>query len=139
MDDPLAWPVMKVEVLYFDGCPNHDALLPHLRDLLRAAGAGTDIELVRVEDADAAERERFLGSPTVRIDREDVEPGADQRTDFGLKCRLFGTPNGLRGMPSDEWVLAALQRAQARRADADRGAATALHHERHSSRAPPDG
>ena len=51
---------MKVEVLYFDGCPNHEALLPHLRELLRAAGAGTDIELVRVEDADAAERERFL-------------------------------------------------------------------------------
>ena len=113
---------MKVEVLYFDGCPNHEALLPHLRELLRAAGAGTDIELVRVEDADAAERARFLGSPTVRIDGEDVEPGADQRTDFGLKCRLFGTPNGLRGMPPDEWVLAALQRAQARRADADRGA-----------------
>jgi len=103
---------MRVEVLYFDGCPNHEALLPHLCELLGSAGASTDIELVRVEDADAAERERFLGSPTLRIDGEDIEPGADQRTDFGLKCRLFATPDGLRGMPADEWVLAALQRAQ---------------------------
>jgi len=101
---------MKVEVLYFDGCPNHEALLPHLRELLASVGASTDIDLVRVEDADAAERERFLGSPTVRVDGNDVEPGADQRTDFGLKCRLFATPDGLGGMPADQWVLAALQR-----------------------------
>jgi len=101
--------VMKVEVLYVDGCPNHEALLPHLRELLDCAGARADVELVRVEDADVAQRERFLGSPTVRIDGEDVEPGANQRTDFGLKCRLFATPDGLRGMPPDEWVLAALR------------------------------
>jgi hypothetical protein len=104
---------MKVEVLYFDGCSNHEALLPHLRELLSSSRASTDIELVRVEDADVAERERFLGSPTLRIDGEDVEPGAEERTDFGLKCRLFVTPDGLRGLPADEWVFAALQRAQA--------------------------
>src|SRR5215218_4129592 len=104
---------MKVEMLFFDGCPNHEALLPHLRALLNAGGANdTDIELVRVEDADAAEAARFLGSPTVRIDGEDVEPGADDRTDFGLKCRLFATPEGLRGMPADEWVIRGLERAR---------------------------
>ena len=102
-----------MEVLYFDGCPNHEVLLPHLRELVKSSGASTAIELVRVEDAEAAERERFLGSPTVRVDGEDVEPGAADRTDFGLKCRLFATPEGLRGMPADEWVLAALQRTEA--------------------------
>ena len=105
---------MKVHVLYFEGCPNHEALLPHLRELLRSAGATDDVDLVCIEDANAAERERFLGSPSVRIDGQDVEPGADQRTDFGLKCRLFATPGGLRGMPADEWVLAALARTHER-------------------------
>jgi hypothetical protein len=105
--------VMKVQVLFFDGCPNHEALLPHLRELLNANGAGSsDIELVRVEHAEAAARERFLGSPTVRIDGQDVEPGAGERVDFGLKCRLFATPEGLRGVPADEWVLGALERAR---------------------------
>jgi hypothetical protein len=103
---------MKVEVLFFDGCPNYESLLPHLRAMLNAGGAeDTAIDLVGVDDADAAEAERFLGSPTVRIDGEDVEPGAGGRTDFGLKCRLFATPDGLRGMPADEWVLRALERA----------------------------
>ncbi len=104
---------MKLEVLYFDGCPNHEALLARLRELLVSTGVAADIELVQVEDAQAADRERFLGSPTIRIDGHDVEPGADQRTDYGLKCRLFTTPAGLRGLPAEEWIQAALQRAAA--------------------------
>jgi hypothetical protein len=109
----LASSAMKVEVLYFDGCPNHEALLPHLRALLLAAGADAVIELVLVDDTDAAERQRFLGSPTVRVDGEDIEPGADKRTNFGIKCRLYATPEGLRGTPPDEWVLAAVGRRAA--------------------------
>ena len=100
---------MKVEVLYFDGCPNHEALLPRLYDLLASSGASTEIELVRVDDAETAERERFLGSPTVRIDGQEDEPGAADRDDFGFKCRLFATPDGLRGVPTDEWVIASLK------------------------------
>jgi hypothetical protein len=100
---------VRIEVLFFDGCPNYQSLLPHLRSLLQAGGfADAPIDLVRVTDAETAQRERFLGSPTVRVDGEDVEPGAGARTDFGLKCRLFATPDGLRGMPEDEWVLSAL-------------------------------
>ena len=104
---------MQIEVLYFDGCPNHEALLPHLHDLLEQAGVDAEVARRRVESVEAAERERFLGSPTLRIAGEDVEPGAEQRTDFGLKCRLFATPDGLRGMPADAWVLDALARAGA--------------------------
>jgi hypothetical protein len=105
---------VKVELLFFDGCPNHEALLPRLRGLLQSIGAEGDIHLVRVENAEEAQRARFLGSPTVRVNGEDVEPGADDRADFGLKCRLFATPEGLRGMPADEWVVAAVRRAQPR-------------------------
>ena len=65
----------------------------------------------RVEHPDTAEARRFLGSHTDRIDGEDVEPGADDRTDFGPKCRLFATSEGLRGLPADEWLLRAVERA----------------------------
>jgi hypothetical protein len=106
---------VEVEVLYFDGCPNYEAMLPHLRELVASSGAEAEIESVRVGDFETATRQRFLGSPTVRVGGEDVEPGASQRTDFGLKCRLFATPAGLIGMPADEWVLAALARNTRRR------------------------
>jgi hypothetical protein len=59
----------------------------------------------RVESDDTAQRERFLGSPTLRIDGVDIDPGAAQRQDYGLNCRLYSTPAGLRGAPPDDCVL----------------------------------
>jgi hypothetical protein len=108
---PAEEPIVTVEVLYFDGCPNHEALLPRLRELLDEAQLPAQIELRRVPDEAAAERERFLGSPTVRVDGHDVEPGADQRDDFGLKCRLYRTETGFSGLPEDDWLRAALSAA----------------------------
>jgi hypothetical protein len=97
-----------IELLYFDGCPNHEAFLPRLRELLAQAGVHAAVRQRPVESHEAAQRERFLGSPTLRVDGVDVDPGAAQREDYGLKCRLYATPDGLRGMPADEWVLEAL-------------------------------
>ena len=99
---------MTIEVLYFDGCPNHDAVVPRLHRLLDTAGVRADVALRRVESDDDAQRLRFLGSPSVRVDGRDVEPGAHAREDFGLKCRLYNTPDGLTGIPPDAWILAAV-------------------------------
>lgn len=104
---------MRIEVLYFDGCPNHERLVAHLRELLDAAGVKDPIVELAIEDEDVAVRSHFLGSPSVRIDGRDIESGADARADFGLKCRLFATPTGLCGVPADEWVRAAIGRAGA--------------------------
>lgn len=100
---------MKVELLYFDGCPNYETLLPRLRRLLRDRGLDTDIELRRIETLEAAEAERFLGSPTVRMDGRDVEAGADERSDFGLKCRIYRSPAGTSPVPRDDWIVSALR------------------------------
>jgi hypothetical protein len=104
-----------IELLYFDGCPSHEAFLPRLRELLAQAGVDAPVLQRRVESDDAAEQERFLGSPTLRVDGVDVDPGAAEREDYGLKCRLYSTRDGLRGEPADEWVLDALRRAAGER------------------------
>jgi hypothetical protein len=104
---------MKLEVLYCDGCPSYEALMPRLRMLMAQAGVDAPIERKRVQSVEAAQRERFLGSPSLRVDGEDVDPAADERTDFGLKCRLYPTADGLRGTVPDELVVAALTRAGA--------------------------
>jgi hypothetical protein len=100
---------VNVEVLYFDGCPNHEELLPRLRELMRRAGVSAEIELRAITNDETAQRERFLGSPTVRVDGRDVEPDADRRADFGMKCRLYRDGDGLSGQPADDWILAQLQ------------------------------
>jgi hypothetical protein len=100
---------MKIELLYFDGCPSHEAFLPRLHELLAKAHVHAPVEQRRVESAEAATSERFLGSPTLRVDGVDVDPGAGERSDYGLKCRLYPTKQGRRGAPPDEWVLDALK------------------------------
>ena len=99
---------VRVELLYFDGCPCFERLLPHVRELLREAGVEEALELRRVESPEQAAAERFLGSPSVRVDGVDVEPGADARTDFGLSCRLYGDEEHV---PRSEWIVAAVERA----------------------------
>jgi hypothetical protein len=99
-----------IEVLYFDGCPSHERLLPTVERL--ASDVRAEVTVRRVASPEEAEAERFLGSPTVRVDGADVEPGAPARTDFGMKCRLFRFDGGQSPTPPEEWIRAALTRAR---------------------------
>lgn len=101
-------PPVVVELLYFDGCPSHKRLLPVVERL--AAEAGAEVRARRIETLEAAEAERFLGSPTLRIDGVDVELGAAARDDFGLKCRIYRSEEGQSGAPPEAWIRAALAR-----------------------------
>jgi len=105
---------MKVELLYFDGCPHYEPLLVRLRELIGREGIDAEVELRRVATPEAAERERFLGSPTVRIDSCDVEPDCGDRDDFGLTCRLYRSEEGTSGTPPERWITAALRSGASR-------------------------
>lgn len=98
---------MKVEILYFDGCPHYAQLPAHIRALLASSGIESTISQRRVSSDQEAQDLRFLGSPTVRLDGSDVEPGAGDRADFGMKCRLYRTAERVSGRPPDEWILTA--------------------------------
>ena len=63
---------MIVELLYVDGCPSYERLLPTVRCLARQAGA--ELLVRRVGTPAAADPRRFLGSPTVRVDGVDIRP-----------------------------------------------------------------
>jgi hypothetical protein len=91
---------MLVELLYFDGCPALEQLRPVVRRLSEERGARVvERRVTTLREADA---QRFLGSPTVRVNGLDVEPGAADRTDYGLKCRLYRSPHGVgRVLPED--------------------------------------
>ena len=98
-----------VELLFFEGCPSHERLLPTVERLADEAGA--ELRVREIATPEIAETERFLGSPTVRVDGVDVEPGAGARDDFGLKCRIYRSAEGQAGVPPEAWIRTALERS----------------------------
>ena len=100
-----------VEILYFDGCPNHEPALALVERVDRELGTSADVRLVNVPDQETAERLRFLGSPTIRVDGVDVDPHTEQRTDYALSCRVFTTEHGRAGQPDERWIRDALASA----------------------------
>ena len=102
--------VMTVELLYTEGCPYVAAYLPHLQQLVVGTGLDEPVRTRVVTDDDQAQRERFMGSPTVRIAGVDVDPSAESRFGYVLTCRLYATPEGPQHQPADDWVLSRLRR-----------------------------
>lgn len=100
----------SVEVLYIAECPSYAALLPRITTLMAEAGLPpASLVTRRVTTDDEAHATRFLGSPTVRVDGHDVDPGAEEREDFGIKCRIYRSAAGQTPAPSDAMLRAALQ------------------------------
>jgi hypothetical protein len=100
--------VARVELLYLEGCPGYARIRPTVRRLAEAAGA--EFRERRIDTPEEARAARFLGSPTVRVGGADIEPGADARADYGLKCRLYRSDRGLADIPLEEWLYRAIAR-----------------------------
>lgn len=98
---------MKVELLWFSGCPNWQETGARLRQALPLAGVDAEVVPVEVKTDEDAVRLRFRGSPTVLIDGRD--PFARESDPVGLSCRVFRTPEGLRGAPTVEQLVAVLR------------------------------
>ncbi len=102
---------MKIQLLWFEDCPNHMAAERMLAEVLSDLGVRDPIERLEVPDAETGKRVTFPGSPTIRIDGLDVEPGWELCDDCTPRCRLYATAEGLRGVPEREWVVRAVRRA----------------------------
>ena len=66
---------MKVELLWFEDCPNHALAETMLREVLADAHIEAEIERIEVPDEATGNATVFPGSPTIRINGRDVEPG----------------------------------------------------------------
>jgi hypothetical protein len=105
---------MVVELLYFDGCPSYEQALENLEKALRLEGVGEPVQRLLVPSVEDAERYRFQGSPTIRIDGVDLEgPDADKRPPR-FSCRLYREGGQAKGWPSTGVIQSALQRARER-------------------------
>jgi hypothetical protein len=84
---------MDITFLYYEDCPSHEQALARLRQVMAEMGVTSDIEIIRVASEAQAQQQRFIGSPTIRIDGADiVPPPADMP--YSLSCRVYWLENG---------------------------------------------
>lgn len=107
---------MRVELLRFAGCPSAAAAEERLRRALAGAGIGAEIERISVETDEQARGLRFPGSPTIRVDGGDLFPGAEGG-EGGLRCRVYATPGGMAGAPTEGMITRALRETAGRGSD----------------------
>jgi hypothetical protein len=69
---------MCMEVLYFDGCPTYLETERTLRGVLAEEVIEAGVELVAVNTDEEAQRLRFPGSPTIRVDGRDLFPVSER-------------------------------------------------------------
>jgi hypothetical protein len=99
---------MKVELFYWEGCPSHPEARVLLEEVLRERGVNVEVELHEVKTQEEAERLRFPGSPTIRVDGRDIDPeGARSRP--ALTCRIYHVADGrVSPIPSREQLEEAI-------------------------------
>ncbi len=104
---------MKVEVLYFEGCPNRIATVEMVEGVLKREGIDAEVAAIEVPDIETAHTLLFLGSPSVRVDGADIEPGREKDPPF-YGCRTYSVNGRTTGVPPEQWLVDALHRPDTR-------------------------
>jgi len=97
-----------IEVLYVRDCPNYAGALALVERVRAELGIDAELRTSLISDQAAAERARFPGSPTIRVDGRDVEPGSEPPTEVSVACRLYRLEHRFAGQPAERWVRDAL-------------------------------
>ncbi|RME24412.1 MAG: DUF2703 domain-containing protein [Candidatus Zixiibacteriota bacterium] len=102
---------MKIEILYFDGCPNHGAAVQLVDETLKELQLDATVEEVEVKNNEEAVAKRFLGSPSIRVDGRDLEVEENEHTEYAMRCRVYRHGDTFSGLPDKELLVKALRQA----------------------------
>ena len=70
----------QIEVLTFAGCPHTQPALELVERIVDELALEASVRHVDVSDLEQAEAHRFLGSPSIRVNGRDIEPGRASAT-----------------------------------------------------------
>ena len=101
---------MEIEFFYFESCPHWKEAFRRIEEVLVEEGGIHEVRRIQVETTSEAQKHRFFGSPTIRIDGRDLDPGAWDRMDYGFSCRLYPNADGsIHPVPSKDFLREAIR------------------------------
>ena len=76
--------LLEVRILYTESCANTPQTVERAQHVAQELGIEIDVDLVKITTQDQADRFRFLGSPTVQVNGQDIDPAARLVDLFGF-------------------------------------------------------
>jgi len=105
---------MEIEFLYFEGCPHHEPALQLLEKVMAEEGITSPVKKVDVISDSMAQEVRFAGSPSIRINDQDIEAEGISEQGFGRKCRIYSVGGVPKGIPAEQSIHNALVEAKSK-------------------------
>src|SRR3982751_1555700 len=104
--------LMHVSFLFYEECPSHELALERLGEVLTEESIDTDVEVVKVESEEQAQELHFVGSPTILINGQDIDP-APPDSHYALTCRAYRLEDGrISPLPSPDTIRRAIDAAE---------------------------
>jgi len=98
-----------IEFLFWRDCPSHPEALERLQKVMAEMGEQSPVDFIEVLTDEDAESLGFPGSPTIRIDGQDVDPSGAEQMGTALTCRIYRLEDGrFSPLPSEEMIRHAL-------------------------------
>ena len=110
---------VRVEILARKDCQCRGMARIVVERVIDELGIPVEVTVIEITSQAQARKRGFLGSPTVRVNGLDVEPGTNGSKEVTLGDRVYRGDRGLQGWPDSRWIRASLVVAQAGSSDGD--------------------
>ena len=100
--------MIHVTFLFYEDCPSHELALERLREVLDEESIAAEVEVVKVESQEQAQERHFVGSPTILLNGQDIDPPPPDSY-YALTCRAYHLEDGrISPLPSRGMIRRAI-------------------------------
>lgn len=103
--------IIEIELLAVPDCPNEADAVELITTAVADARLLATVTRTLIATPEQARQRGFVGSPTILLNGAD--PFAQPDAVVALACRLYSTPDGVRGIPTLPELRQALERVTA--------------------------
>ncbi|MGZ4849106.1 MAG: DF family (seleno)protein [Halobacteriota archaeon] len=103
--------MITVDILYHEDCTHYPTAIRYVKEVLAEEGIEATINEINVTKIEPAQELDFVGSPTIRVNGEDIESEVEQQRGHGHgSCRMYHYGGKVYVTPHKEFIRTALKK-----------------------------
>ncbi|MCP4253286.1 MAG: hypothetical protein GY775_07730 [Candidatus Scalindua sp.] len=104
--------IVNIGIFFIEGCPGLSSITGNIEDVIAEEAVDADITLFIIETPEDARRLQFTGSPTVRINGNDIDSNMKTIKDYGLRSRHYYVNGKKLNYPSKSMIRDAIKKVK---------------------------